>query len=69
MIYSRIFAVVAMVVLLWEAAAPQVQAHSRSQSYSTWSISERGVDLVFTVKAREVTRLPPLEGSLPTLEP
>ena len=68
MIYSRIFALVAMVVLLWAAAAPQVQAHSRSQSYSTWSLSERGVDLVFTVKAREVTRLPPLEGSLPTLE-
>ncbi|MEH6580879.1 MAG: HupE/UreJ family protein [Halioglobus sp.] len=68
MIYSRILAVVSVALLLWVAAAPEVLAHSRSQSYSTWSISESDVDMVFTVKAREVTRLPPLEGSLLTLE-
>lgn len=67
MICSRIPALVAMVVLLWAAAVPQAQAHSRSQSYSSWSLSETGADMVFTIKAREVTRLPPLEGNLPTL--
>ncbi len=46
----------------------QVMAHNRSQSYSSWQVSESGVEVLFTVKAREVTRLPPLEGNLLSLE-
>jgi hypothetical protein len=61
-------ALVGMAALLWMAAAPQAQAHNRSQSYSTWKVSGGTVELLFTVKAREVTRLPPLEGNLLTLE-
>jgi hypothetical protein len=54
--------------LLCMAASSQTQAHNRSLSYSSWSLSDTSVDMVFTVKSREVTRLPPLEGNLPTLE-
>ena len=61
-------AILCMLILLWTAALPQAQAHNRSQSYSTWSVAENSVDAVFTVKAREVTRLPLLEGNLSTLE-
>jgi hypothetical protein len=61
-------ALVGLAALLWIAAAPQAQAHNRSQSYSTWNVSDGTVELLFTVKAREVTRLPPLEGNLLTLE-
>jgi hypothetical protein len=61
-------AIFCMLILLWTAALPQAQAHNRSQSYSTWSVAENSVDAVFTVKAREVTRLPLLEGNLSTLE-
>jgi hypothetical protein len=57
-----------MAVILLLALVPQVQAHNRSQSYSTWDIAGNAVELVFTVKAREVTRLPPIEGGLLTLE-
>ena len=57
-----------MVVILLLAVVPQVQAHNRSQSYSTWNVSGSAAELVFTVKAREATRLPPLEGGLLTLE-
>jgi len=56
-----------MAVLLM-TTVPQAQAHNRSQSYSTWNVSGNTVGLLFTVKAREVTRLPPLEGDLLTLE-
>ena len=61
-------ATTAMVVILLLAVVPQVQAHNRSQSYSTWNMSGSAAELVFTVKAREATRLPPLEGGLLTLE-
>ena len=61
-------AVVGMATLLLMAAAPHTQAHNRSQSYSTWNVSGGTVELLFTVKAREVTRLPPLEENLLTLE-
>ena len=57
-----------MVAILLLVLVPQVQAHNRSQSYSTWDIAGNTLDLVFTVKAREVTRLPPIEGGLLTLE-
>ena len=55
-------------VQVWVAAVPQAQAHNRSQSYSSWNVSGATAELLFTVKAREVTRLPPLEGNLLTLE-
>lgn len=44
------------------------EAHNRSQSFSSWTLSGDKLDMVFTVKAREVTRLPPLEGDLQSLE-
>ncbi len=44
-----------------------VDAHSRSQSFSQWSVSNERVSFVFTVKSREVTRLPPLEGGAPEM--
>ncbi len=40
----------------------EANAHSRSQSYSTWRIDGSRVDVVFTVSAREVTRLPSTKG-------
>jgi HupE / UreJ protein len=43
-------------------------AHSRSQSFSTWTIESGSVRLLFTVKSREVTRLPPLEGNITELD-
>jgi len=46
----------------------QAEAHNRSQSFSSWDINGDSLDVVFTVKAREVTRLPPLEGGLKTLD-
>lgn len=55
-------------ILLCIAAAPEGQAHNRSQSHSTWKVSGNTAEVFFTVKAREVTRLPPLEGNLLTLE-
>lgn len=48
--------------------APQAMAHNRSQSYSSWHVADSALAVVFTVKAREVTRLPPLEGNLLSLE-
>mgnify|MGYP001816320407 CR=1 FL=1 len=61
-------ALLGIATLVWLAGAPQAQAHNRSQSYSTWNLSGDTVELLFTVKAREVTRLPPLEENLLTLE-
>lgn len=50
-----------LAILLTAAAA---SAHTRSQSYSTWSLSEDGqVRLSFSVLSREATRLVALEGS------
>lgn len=43
-------------------------AHSRSQSFSTWTIDGNSVALLFSVKSREVTRLPPLEGNITELD-
>lgn len=57
-----------LATVLMLALAPQAQAHNRSQSYSSWNLSGNTVELLFTVRAREVTRLPPVEGDLLTLE-
>lgn len=54
-----------MAALIFAACA---EAHNRSQSFSSWTFSDEKLEMVFTVKAREVTRLPPLEGELPGLE-
>ncbi len=48
--------------------AVHAEAHNRSQSFSSWTVSDDSLEFVFTVKAREVTRLPPLEGGLRSLE-
>ena len=45
----------------------KAEAHNRSQSFSSWVIDGDVIKVVFTVKAREVTRLPPLEGELKSL--
>jgi len=44
------------------------EAHNRSQSFSSWDINGDTLNVIFTVKAREVTRLPPLEGDFKTLD-
>ena len=54
-----------VVALIFAACA---EAHNRSQSFSSWTFSDEKLEMVFTVKAREVTRLPPLEGELLSLE-
>jgi hypothetical protein len=47
-----------MIAMLFTfAAAPPVNAHNRSQSFSQWTISDSVISTVFTTKAREVTRL------------
>jgi len=44
-------------ILLLMLLSPDSSAHNRSQSFSTWTFNEQQVSMVFTVKAREVTRL------------
>jgi hypothetical protein len=51
------------------ALAPHpAQAHTRSQSFSSWEIDKNQVKFGFWVSAQEVTRLPPVEGAAGTLE-
>jgi hypothetical protein len=45
----------------------KAEAHNRSQSFSSWVIDGDVIKVVFTVKAREITRLPPLEGKIKSL--
>ncbi|MBE9537431.1 MAG: HupE/UreJ family protein [Proteobacteria bacterium] len=59
---------VVVALLLSAMFGSQVMAHNRSQSYSSWQLTDTGVEVLFTVKAREVTRLPPLEGNLLSLD-
>lgn len=65
--HSRIFLTCA-VILASMIISACTEAHNRSQSFSKWTISDEKIEVLFTVKAREVTRLPPLEGDLRTLE-
>lgn len=65
---ASLSALLGIVALLCTAGVPQAQAHNRSQSYSTWKVADGTVELLFAVKAREVTRLPLLEENLLTLE-
>lgn len=62
---SSLLVVAALVSTL---LGPQAMAHNRSQSYSSWQLADSALTVVFTVQAREVTRLPPLEGNLLSLE-
>lgn len=50
-------------IVLFGSALPQgAEAHNRSQSFSTWAIDGTDVQVVFTVAAREATRLPPSDS-------
>ena len=46
-----------IVFLLALLIVPPLEAHNRSQSFSAWSFENKKLDLVFTVKSREATRL------------
>ncbi|MDG1311610.1 MAG: HupE/UreJ family protein [Porticoccaceae bacterium] len=46
----------AMVIFLAGSVVLPAEAHNRSQSFSSWSIHEQQLSLVFTVKEREATR-------------
>jgi hypothetical protein len=50
--------VLSLIFFAWLASLSTAQAHNRSQSFSTWRIDGGDVRVVFTVAAREVTRLP-----------
>ena len=61
---SRFKAHISGYILLLLLLSPMSHAHNRSQSFSVWSIDGPEVNAVFTVKAREVTRLLALEPQL-----
>ncbi len=52
---------IASCIVFLALLSPDSHAHNRSQSYSTWTFSEQQPSMVFTIKAREVTRLMALE--------
>ena len=43
-------------------------AHEKSQSFSKWRSTEKGIAVIFTVAARQVTLLPPVNPNAPSLE-
>ena len=43
-------------------------AHEKSQSFSKWRSTNRGIAVIFTVSARQVTLLPPVNPNAPSLE-
>lgn len=43
-------------------------AHEKSQSFSKWRSTEKGIAVIFTVAARQVTLLPPINPNAPSLE-
>ena len=45
-----------------------VHAHEKSQSFSKWRSTEKGIAVIFTVAARQVTLLPPTNPNAPSLE-
>lgn len=63
--HKSVLPILAVLALLLHGV--QAEAHNRSQSFSSWTISGDVLEVVFSVKAREVTRLPPLEGELKSL--
>ena len=50
-------AIAASFILFLVTLSPDSSAHNRSQSFSTWTFHAQQVTMIFTVKAREVTRL------------
>ncbi len=58
----------AIVVALAALLAAPAAAHTRSQSFSSWHVEGDEVTISFSVRSREVTRLPPLEGPIPQLD-
>ncbi|BFM15335.1 HupE/UreJ family protein [Maricurvus nonylphenolicus] len=57
-----------LLVFLLLCSSSLVDAHSRSQSFSRWSIDNNRLDFTFTVSAREITRLPQVEGNHSSLQ-
>ena len=55
------------VLFAWSVASG-AEAHTRSQSFSSWYIDDDHVRMTFSVEAREVTRLPLIEGAIPELD-
>ena len=45
-----------------------VRAHEKSQSFSKWRSTEKGIAVIFTVAARQITLLPPVNPNAPSLE-
>jgi len=64
-LWLRLFIVIVVFVPLLFCI--KAEAHNRSQSFSSWVIDGDVIKVVFTVKAREITRLPPLEGKTNSL--
>ncbi len=54
--------IILFILLLVSVITSQGFAHSRSQSFSSWKVQGKNVNMIFTIKAREVTRLEPLAG-------
>ena len=48
--------------LVFAPVAPVAQAHTRSRSFSSWSVSDADVSVLFTVSAFEATRLERVAG-------
>ena len=68
-IRRKIWLGVCAAVFLVALAPAGASAHTRSQSYSTWSINDAGqVRLSFSVLSREATRLAALEGNYRDLD-
>ena len=65
--HCRICTVV-LVLTIGIALAVPASAHTRSQSFSSWSIHNGEVRMTFSIMAREATRLPLIEGSIPDLD-
>jgi hypothetical protein len=54
---SQKTAIVVSFILFLTAQSPSSSAHNRSQSFSTWTLNGHQATMIFTVKAREATRL------------
>ncbi|TNE59991.1 MAG: HupE/UreJ family protein, partial [Alphaproteobacteria bacterium] len=48
---------ITLAAVLWLTGTLAAAAHNRSQSFSTWTLTDTGGSVVLTVSAREVTRL------------
>ena len=55
-------------LILRGIGSDSVHAHEKSQSFSKWRSTEKGIAVIFTVAARQVTLLPPTNPNAPSLE-